>query len=207
MKRAWSVKDVINKKHETIELEDEWYDAFGCPELKGVWFIWGNSGNGKSSFTMQLCKELTKHGRVIYNSLEEGIDMTMSNTLERYRMDQVGSKFQIVKESIEELEERMSRRKSPKIYVIDSLQYTQLRYKQYLQIKERHKNKLIIFISHAKGVNPSTDAAVSIMFDASLKIWVEGYKAFSKGRFIGPTGEFTIWKQGADRYWLDKLKE
>ena len=30
---------------------------------------------------------------------------------------------------------------------------------------------------------------------------VEGYKAFSKGRFIGPTGECTIYEEGARRYW------
>ena len=39
------------------------------------------------------------------------------------------------------------------------------------------------------------------MYDASLKIWVEGYKAFSKGRFIGQTGECVIWPEGARRYW------
>lgn len=39
------------------------------------------------------------------------------------------------------------------------------------------------------------------MYDASLKIWVEGYKAFSKGRFFGSTGEITLWRQGAEEYW------
>ena len=37
--------------------------------------------------------------------------------------------------------------------------------------------------------------------DATLKVWVEGYTAFSKGRFIGDTGKYTIWAEGADRYW------
>ena len=44
-------------------------------------------------------------------------------------------------------------------------------------------------------------AAKKVMFDATLKIYVEGFKAFSKGRFIGPTGEYTIWQEGAERYW------
>lgn len=36
------------------------------------------------------------------------------------------------------------------------------------------------------------------MYDASLKIWVEGYKAFSKGRYIGSNGgEYVIWEDGA----------
>ena len=43
-----------------------------------------------------------------------------------------------------------------------------------------------------------------VMYDASLKIWVEGYKAFSKGRYIGPTGECTVFEEGAKRYWEGK---
>ena len=57
---------------------------------KGVWFIWGSSGNGKTSFVMQLCKQLTRFGRVAYNSLEEGDDVTMQNALIRFGMKSVG---------------------------------------------------------------------------------------------------------------------
>jgi hypothetical protein len=40
------------------------------------------------------------------------------------------------------------------------------------------------------------------MYDASLKIWIEGYRAFSKGRYIGPNGGvYTIWEEGAEKYW------
>ena len=49
-------------KKETLKLTGAWADAFGEPERIGVWFIWGNSGNGKSSFVMQLCKELAAAG-------------------------------------------------------------------------------------------------------------------------------------------------
>lgn len=47
------------------------------------------------------------------------------------------------------------------------------------------------------------------MYDASLKVWVEGYTAFSKGRFIGETGKYTIWQEGADRYWgnIENIKQ
>jgi hypothetical protein len=42
------------------------------------------------------------------------------------------------------------------------------------------------------------------MYDATLKIWVEGYRAFSKGRFIGSTGQYDVWAEGAERYWGSK---
>ena len=78
-------------KKETLKLTGAWADAFGEPERIGVWFIWGNSGNGKSSFVMQLCKELAKFGRVAYDSLEEGASLTMQNTLRRFNMAEVSS--------------------------------------------------------------------------------------------------------------------
>ena len=142
-------------KKETLKLTGAWADAFGEPERIGVWFIWGNSGNGKSSFVMQLCKELAKFGRVAYDSLEEGAS------------------------------------------------HTQMSYKEYIKFKEAHRNKLLIFISHADGRNPDGRSAKKVMYDAALKIYVEGFRAFSKGRFFGSVGHFTIWDEGAVRYWGD----
>lgn len=39
------------------------------------------------------------------------------------------------------------------------------------------------------------------MYDDTLKIWVEGYVAYSKGRFIGDKGKYMIWDKGAYMYW------
>ena len=202
MARALSAREAMKIKKKTIPLSGAMQEAFGEPERCGVWFVWGNSGNGKTSFVMQLCKELARHGRVAYNSLEEGTALTMLNTLRRYGMEEEGSRFQLLdSEPMGDLGERMNRHKSPDFYVIDSFQYTQMTYREYISFKEAHKNKLLIFISHAEGKNPSGISAKKVMYDATLKIYIEGFKAFSKGRFIGPTGEFTIWKEGADRYW------
>lgn len=189
-------------KKAVFPFEGKWLNAFGNPERTGVWFIWGNSGNGKSSFVMQLCKELCKYGRVAYNSLEEGDSLSMQNSFIRHGMSAANKRMQLLNcEPIAEFSERMSRHKSPDFYVVDSFQYSQMSYKEYIKFKEKHRDKLIIFISHADGRNPAGRAAKSVMYDASLKIWVEGYKAFSKGRFIGTTGEFAIWSEGATRYW------
>ena len=191
-------------RKETLGLTGAWAEAFGEPERVGVWFIWGKSGNGKSSFVMQLCKELTKFGRVAYDSLEEGAGLTMQNALRRYGMADVNRRFQLLDcEPVSDLGERMNRRKSPDFYVIDSFQYTQMSYKEYQSFKEAHRDKLLIFVSHADGHNPDGRSAKKVMYDAALKIYVEGFRAFSKGRFFGPASYFTIWDEGAARYWGD----
>jgi hypothetical protein len=199
--KALSVRDILRMKKKTLAFTGAWNDAFGLPEAVGVWFIWGHSGNGKTSFVMQLCKELCKFGTVAYDSLEEGYSLTMINTLKRYNMMEVNKKFVLIQENINDLEVRMNKRKSPDFYVIDSMQYTQMNYARYIKLKEAHKDKLMIIISHARGSNPEGRSANGVMYDAALKIWIEGYKAVSKGRFIGKIGSYTIWDEGAKRYW------
>lgn len=207
MTRAKSVSELLATKIETFPFRDEWYDAFGEPERRGVWLVWGNSGNGKTTFVVQLCKYLCQFERVIYDSLEEGAGLTMKNTLIRCGMLEVNRRFLLLdNEPMKELSERLQKRKSPGIVVIDSFQYTQMTYKQYVAFKEKHRDKLIIFVSHAEGKFPSGRSARSVMFDASQKIYVEGYRAFSKGRFLGPKKQIDIWPEEAGIYWGEHFK-
>ena len=201
LRRALSVSEILKMKKKLLTMTGEWYDAFGTTEFCGVWFIWGNSGNGKSTFVMKLCRELCNFGNVLYVSLEEGTSLTLQNTLRREGMIEANRRLKIIRgESMDELSERLSQRKSADFVVIDSFQYTQMTYKAYLKFKEKHPNKLLIFISHADGKNPSGRSAKSVMYDASLKVWVEGYRAVSKGRFIGKKGYYTIWDEGSRKY-------
>lgn len=202
MGRTLSAKQVLEKKHKTILLTGAWGECVGEIDRCGVVLFWGNSGNGKSGAVMSFAKALTKFGRVLYIPLEEGTSFSMQNTLRRHSMSDCGRLFQLSEnETMETLDERLSKHKAPDFVIIDSFQYAQLSYKQYIAFKERHRNKLLIFVSHADGKQPAGRAARSVMYDAGLKIWVEGYKAFSKGRFFGPTGEYVIWPEKAARYW------
>lgn len=205
-RNAKGVREVLSMKFPTLDFDGRFYEAFGKPERRGVWFIWGNTGNGKTSFVMQLCKYLCRFGRVAYNSMEEGACLTMQNTLHRFGMMEVNRRFLLIdNESPEQFNLRLHRQKSPDIAVIDSYQYTQMTYRQYIEFKEANRNKLLIFISHASGHLPTGRSAKSVMFDASLKIYVEGYRAFSKGRFIGPKGHYDIWPEEAARYWGETI--
>lgn len=197
MKRALSIRDILNKKYETFPFEGRWKEAFDTPERTGVWFVWGNSGNGKTSFMLQLCKELCKYERIMINSLEEGTRLTVQNNLKRFGMAGVSRQVVFIRDDIPALRDRLRHRKSYNVVVIDSFQYTRMTYVDYIHLKEEFPDKLFIFISHARGKNPKGDAATSVMYDADLKIWVEGYVAYSKGRYIGTTGKYVIWEMGA----------
>lgn len=201
MKRAYSPSEILNMNKKVFDFEGEWYDAFGVPEQLGVWFVWGNSGNGKTSFVMQLARELARFGKVAYNALEEGTSKTVQDAIERFELHELDGRLQFLCESLDVLTARLAKRRSPDFVIVDSFQYSQLTYKQYITFKEANANKLIIFVSHADGKRPSGRSAVSVMYDAALKVWVEGYRAFSKGRYIGEVGHMDVWKQGAMNYW------
>lgn len=205
MARTLSAKQVLTIKFDTIRLGGGWNESVGEIETTGIWFIWGNSGNGKTSAVVSLCKELSAFGKVLYNSREEGVSLTMQNTLRRYGMGELGSRFQLANMSLQELDEKISQQRSPKFVVLDSFQFMGLTYKDFRAFCEKHKNKMLIFVSRTRGRQPEGRAAISAMYDASCKIWVEGYKAFSKGRFVGTTGEMTIWDEGAKKYWSDPI--
>lgn len=200
MARAYSVSDLLNKKYKLLPFEGAWHDAFGEPETNGSWFIWGNSGNGKTTFLLQLCKELAKHDRILYNSLEEGAAHTMQKAFLNTGLASVKRRLVLVQESIEELCVRLDKQKSQNIIVLDSFQYTNLTFEKYRALINRYPKKLFIINSQADGKQPSGRTAKRVMYDASLKIWVEGYRAFSKGRYIGPIGHYTVWAKGAQEY-------
>jgi len=202
MKKGLSVSELMKKRYKVLDFQGELNEAFGNPEGCGVWFIWGNSGNGKSSFVVKLCKELLRFGRVLYNSLEEGSSLTLQNAFKEFDTEETKRRLLIINEDIQTLENRLSKKRTQEFVIIDSFQYSRMTYESYLKFKEKFPNKLIVFISHADGKRPSGRSAKSVMYDASLKIWIEGFKAFSKGRFIGKNGgTYTIWEEGANRYW------
>lgn len=207
IKRAVSVDEILKKKFIEIPFEDHWLKLLGVPEANGVWIIWGLSGNGKSRFSMMLARELTKYGKVAYNSLEEGARKSMAKNVRDCKMDadDVKKNFVILDcEPIEELKIRLRKKKHPRFVFIDSFQYTGLNYKQFKQLKEEFRDVLFIFISHAEGKLPEGAIAKKVQYDADIKIRVEGYKAFPMSRMGG--GEpYTIWPEQAKIYWMDVI--
>ena len=207
MARTLSARQVLGMRFETVTLGGGWDRCLGPVETTGVWFVWGNSGNGKTSAVVSLCKELSRYGKVLYNSREEGFSLTMQNTLRRFGVGELGARFQVASLPLEELDEKISKPRSPKFVVVDSFQFMGFSYRSFRDFCERHQRKLLIFVSRASGRQPEGRAACSAMYDACCKIWVEGYKAFSKGRFIGPEGSVTIWEEGAWKYWGERSSD
>lgn len=194
-----TVANIQNTKVVRLPFENEWYEAFKQPQNRGVWFVYGGSGSGKSTFAMQLAKELATHGTTFYNLLEE--EMDDSDFIERTelcQMQDVAHQFNIQSYDLERLDAYLSKRNSPQNIIIDSLPYFLHSWEDYKAFKKKWATKkVIVFIGHADSKNPSTELQRKVMYDAKMKIYVSGYLATCKGRTIGPNGgRFVIWDEG-----------
>lgn len=203
LKRAVTINEITKMKFKVMEFEGEFLDLIGTPERSGSWIIWGKSGNGKTRFTLQLCRYMAEFALVAYNSLEEGIKLSFKKAIEDTNMHAVNNKFIIISETTEELSYRLSKQRAPKIVVIDSFQYSQLNQQKYIQLLKDHPTVLFIFISHAEGRNPKGNAAEFVRYNSDVKIHVEGYRAHCISRY-GGGAPYTIWEQGAEQYWGSK---
>ncbi|MDB9911066.1 hypothetical protein OAC88_02885 [Flavobacteriaceae bacterium] len=139
-----------------------------------------------------------------FNSLEEGARKSMQDLMNDFNMKDVKSRFVILdREPIADLIVRLEKQRSPDIVIIDSVQYSFLTKSSYKNLINRFPGKLFIFSSHAKRKEPAGAIGQAILFDADIKIRVEGFKAFSKSRVSRGTlpTPFVIWDEGAKNYW------
>lgn len=209
MKRTISGKQLLTVKHDLIELADGWEHCFGPIPRHCIVFAWGHPGNGKTQAMLNLAKVLTRYGKVLYNSCEEHFGFSMQNNVRIAGLHEVGNRFQLSIDSIEELSERLEKPRSPEFVFLDSVQAMGLKRSQIREFVQKFPNKMLIFISWCEGntSSPRGKVAQDLQHDAHIKIWVSGFKAFSHGRFYGDTGEKIIWEEGARRAYGKGKKE
>lgn len=201
MRRAYSVQNVLDAKFNTLPFEGKWLDAVGRPELTGTMIIYGDTKNGKTTFALQFAKYLTNFARVAYNSVEEGLSLSLRLAMERTGMDEVGTKLILLeKEDVPQMIKRLQKPKSPDVIFIDSVQFLEMRFAQYKKLKDMFPSKLFVYISHVEGSKPEGSVAKRIWRDANVSFKIEGYRASPVGRY-GGGAYIDIWKEGAEKYW------
>lgn len=201
--KTLGVEQFLQAKKRVMPFDGAWRASFGQPAYCGSWIIWGVSGSGKTRFALQLCKYLTKFGRVAYDSLEEGDSLSLQRGFRDVNMMEVSSRIVLLdRMPLPELVAYLRKKKAPNFVIIDSLQYTGLTYRDYLALRRQLPNKLLIFISHAAGQEPKGSSAQSIRYDCDCKVRVEGFRAMVASRFAeGLPQPYTIWEEGAAQYW------
>lgn len=197
-KRALSVNDILCYEPKSIGFDGKWKEAMGDPELKGCWTIWGDPGQGKTRFLLQLTKYLMSKGvKVAYNSLEEGL----SDTFKRAIIDsgvcaENRNNFQLWdKAQLPEMLERIKMQRSPRVIIIDSVQFLDGVTKADLaQMIDTNQRKLFVFVSHAAGRQPLGAIASSLRYKSDIKMFVKDFYNHITSRYSG-RAVFDIWPE------------
>ena len=201
-KRAYSPKDIAAKRWVTLPWGEKWSEPFGEPAVNASWFISGASAQGKSSFVMQLSKELCKYGIVLYLSYEEMVNQSFQRRMGYLGMKGVQGRFRVVAdETIEEVEQRLSKPKSPKFIIIDSFQVGMdlygWDYAKAVALMKRFKHNCFIFISQEDKSQPTGKPARRLRYICDMKVRVIGYRAYCQGRSVDGAGSsFVVWEKG-----------
>jgi electron transfer flavoprotein alpha subunit len=216
MAKSIGLKQLALKKYDTIVgLAEDFAAAFGsCIESAFVAVFTGESGSGKSNMVTRLIENLLlamPTWKCEWVDFEEGHAMTVQTMMiDRHKMlEKIGNRIVITEHlTYDELVKRISKKQSAKVWVINSIQASHFTEKQCAELRERFvlgkKKKIIIWISWAEGKNPKGAIAKATEFYADIKVFVEGFIAFSRTRYGGGV-PYVIWegdeRHGAMAYW------
>lgn len=214
MGKTIGLKQLAQKAYAFIsDLPNDITDSFGKLEDAFDLILFGASGNGKSNCIVLLLVALLRalKCKAHYVAYEEGHGATIREMLiERHNiLEELGNVLQITDHmTFEELMTAMGKRKSAKIWIIDSIQAARFTAEQCAELKRRFvlskKRKIIIYTSWAEGKFPQGATAKSVEYFANIKVRVEGLIAFIRSRY-GGNKNYVIWEEGAKKYWGIKL--
>lgn len=209
--RAYSYTDIERKEFNVLPFLGEWFRHQGSPERAGSILIYGGSGHGKTTYALQFMKMLCDHGKVFYNSVEEGMHASFKRSLKLNNLKAVSGKYTFYSEGYDDMFKRLERKRQPRIVFVDSVQYCFRGKKEshYFKLMERFPNTLFIWISQMQKNSPKGAIAEAILWDAQNVIRVEDFKAYiEKSRCGGDElTPYVISKQKAEERELKLLKK
>lgn len=205
------LKQLAQKVFKRVLIEDE--------RLKGMLgnisdafdiILFGNSGSGKSNLAAVLIKAFVKayKCKCTVVSYEEGHEATLQDTLiNRHNMhSELGNAVQVWDHlTFDELCSEMNKRKSAKVWVIDSIQTSfftaaQCEYLRRTFVLSR-KKKIIIWVSWAKGDTAKGAVGTSVQYWAAIKIQVKKRIAFPISNRFGGKKNYIIDDEAARKMW------
>ncbi len=224
MPKTIGLKQLEQKQYTIIEgVDPEVCKCIGIVEDTFDMIFYGNSGNGKTNGTAIFLKailkallRITPSVKCEYVAYEEGHAMTIQETfINRHKfLDELGNVMLLTDHyTFEELQQRMRKRKSAKIWVIDSIQAARFTEQQCAELKREfvngRKKKIIIWVSwaEASGKVPHGSTAKAVEYYANIKLQVKGLVIFPKTRYKrGEIGgkNFVVHEPGARAYWKEK---
>ena len=140
-----SAADILNQEFPHYELSAPWNKIVGEPAKNASILMFSGPGSGKSTVAMQLCDEMTRHGKTAFMVAEEGISATLKDKLERLELTNTAIKF-FDPEDLDAIKKYVKDEKID-ILCIDSFTIYDKRLKQFDEFRQWCKKNDVMFIS------------------------------------------------------------
>lgn len=207
-KKALTLHNLYKKKFKTMPFDGIYKEVFGTPTVGGLWLIYGAEKHGKTWGALLLAEYLSRFEKVLYVSAEQGIDKEFVDSVKRAKISVENKHLQFCEyEPIEDIKEKLNRRRAPKIVVLDNLTIynEELRAKGIKELIKEYPYVQFLGVAHMERNKPYTATAMMVSKLAKVLIRVEGLTMTVGGRV--PGGILTIDEEKAALYHGQKITE
>jgi ABC-type molybdenum transport system ATPase subunit/photorepair protein PhrA len=193
MARGITAKTLLGKTFQTHKFDGVFGAVLGEQEKGGIWVIYGNEKNGKTTLALLLAEYLTKFENLAYVSAEEGVGFTFQQNLKRAKIDYKNTKIKFYDyQTAEEIDALLSKRQAPGILILDNatVYVDDIKTGVLRKLAMNHPKTKIIVMAHMEKNEPTTAMAKLAKKLCNVYFRVEGLTAFVGGRC--PGGAITI---------------
>ncbi|MEX2352218.1 MAG: hypothetical protein WD529_07275 [Balneolaceae bacterium] len=167
-----------------IQIAEPYGRLIGEPEMNAVYFIWGEKGAGKSTFSLGLADALAEHGRVEYIPAEEHFGKTLVDKVKR--LDARHNNLNFTKwKSIDSLKEVLQANQSS-FCVLDSISVIDANDKATVEFAQwcREAGIGFVMVAHAnKDGRYKGNTSIAHECDVEIKVTAEGMAETEKNRY------------------------
>lgn len=198
--RFKSLKAILDKEFEVMNLDGVWREVLGEPEPNGLWLIAGEEKMGKSTLGLMMAEAFSRHYVVGYVMAEQGFDKDFQDMIMRLGIG-IHKNLKFMEYiPLEDLDYLIKKKNQPDIVFIDNLTVyvDELKNGKLLRLIKDNPKKLIIILAHKENGQVKYATGKLARRLAKRIIDVEGNMATVEGR--GEGGRIIINKNKAELY-------
>lgn len=183
-REIFSIKALKDKKYDCLALSEEYAYLMGEPEKRFIAIHYGESGSGKSVYTLRFADYFARnHGKVLYNSHEESVNKTIQSRINNFHID-AGNLFVAKALSFERMCHYIEKNYY-KLVIIDSVKYMGFSFDQLKELRRRFaKRKLSIILVDFGTAKYSPASGKDLLHAADVKMFFKNGRVVSESRYL-----------------------
>lgn len=183
-KEIFSIKSIKEKKFHRLELIPEYASLMGNPEKKFTGILYGESGSGKSVYTLQFADYYARNfGKVLYNSHEERISQTIQDRINNFNID--ANRLSVANGLAFDRMCHYIEKNYYRLVILDSVKYMLFTMDQLKELRERFAKRQLSLLMVDFGKQKGKPASgVDLLHASDLKMYFKDGRVHCISRYL-----------------------